>query len=299
MNHDNDKNHNHSDHRPQTAADVTHLLPSTSTEKRWIESESNGRQHKKMNHTDEDDDAEDDAVDGLDGLFADPDPYQEFEYQWGSSIRLQLSGYKAELGQTLHSTGLTAWKAAEILAHYLLANATSLQKQQTILELGAGIGVCGILASKIVEAADGPSSTVIMTDGDTQVLANLRRNIQRNHSTAMARQLIWGDIEQIEAIRSILGSTTQQQQQQHYYYDLILGSDIIYVEEAVEPLFRTVKSLLNKETGEFWMAFARRNVSIDYVLSIASAQGFEYQYHQQHPTNEGVYIFRIDTSKIK
>jgi len=81
-------------------------------EERWIESESL-RQQKE--------DTDDNA---MTDLFADPDPLETFRHSWtlkdSREIQIVLSGHKAELGQTLHSTGLTLWRASQLLCDYLV-----------------------------------------------------------------------------------------------------------------------------------------------------------------------------------
>ena len=81
----------------------------------------------------------------------------------------------------------------------------------------------------------------------------------------------------------------------------------------MEPLLNTVAQLLRPFDGVFLLAFARRNVSIDYVLSVAQQQGFVYEYQEltaiggrsssssdtltttspSSSSMEGVYIFRL------
>ena len=129
-------------------------------------------------------------------------------------LTITLRGYKAENGQTLDSTGMTIWQASGILCRYIIAykeellihkDRDLLLKQQhltagnlhsrersssiesdifygknnragnTVLELGAGLGECGILAYKLNLAR-----RVIITDGDTDVLQQMRKNVDYN-----------------------------------------------------------------------------------------------------------------------
>jgi Lysine methyltransferase len=141
--------------------------------------------------------------------------------------------------------------------------------------------MCGILAYKL-----GGFTTV--TDGDTDTLIHTRANIEKNRGIGEAlgsiecQQLIWGDdgVDQFRR-RSRSGSAAGP-------YDIILGSDIIYLEEVLEPLFSTIKSLLSSD-GAVWLAYARRNVSIDLVLSRATRHGFACE---APPDAEGVFVFR-------
>lgn len=94
-------------------------------------------QHQ-ANKTDDDDDEDNDD---MFAMFADPDPLQEFEFEFHTSkdnddpvIRIQLQGQKQENGQTLHSTGLTLWRASELLCDYLIQQ-PHLVKNQRVLEV--------------------------------------------------------------------------------------------------------------------------------------------------------------------
>jgi predicted nicotinamide N-methyase len=79
---------------------------------------------------------EDDENDDMFAMFADPDPYQVFDFQFGTTINIQLHGQKQENGQLLHSTGLTLWRASEILCHYLLDH-TEWIRDRRVLEVRA------------------------------------------------------------------------------------------------------------------------------------------------------------------
>jgi hypothetical protein len=108
-------------------------------------------------------------------LFADPDPYQTFSFEWSipseanegidssisdvggsadndenarsavSVIRIELVGYKAELGQTLHSTGLTLWRASELLCQYMVQHRSQLSNR-TVLEVRPALHVALFIA---------------------------------------------------------------------------------------------------------------------------------------------------------
>lgn len=243
-------------------------------EARWIESEWLASASPAA--VDEDDDEP-----AMTDLFADPDPMDTFDFTWRRSneddapIAICLAGYKAELGQTLSSTGLTLWRASELLANFLVQHEARYLRAQRVLELGAGLGLCGILASHW------EATQVVLTDGDTDALAGLRTNVTQNAATyrcpsVRTAQLVWG--EGLDDFCATYGST----------FDSILGADIIYVEEILQPLWATVDRLLSAE-GVFLLAYARRNVSMDLVLAQATARDFVWE----TPADaEGVYLFR-------
>lgn len=78
---------------------------------------------------------------------------------------IRLQGWKKELGQQLDSTGLTMWRAGEDLGRYLYEKRGGLfkggQGGRHVLELGCGLGLCGILAARL-----NPHGVVVLTDGD-------------------------------------------------------------------------------------------------------------------------------------
>eukprot|EP00957_Ditylum_brightwellii_P105294 8026843-Ditylum_brightwellii.AAC.1 len=108
--------------------------------------------------------------------------------------------------------------------------------------------------------------------------------------------------------------------------DVIMGSDIIYTEEVLEPLFDTVVQLMmisssnKEEDGEkelspsslFLLAYTRRNVSIDLVLECAkrhnlswilesspSLFGKKKKKEEEESKKEGVFVFFIKREKEK
>ena len=236
--------------------------PQLEKEVEWIEAYGWG---------DENDVQEEESPEGLLGdLFADPDPLETFHFnftnQQNDSIPITLVGYKAENGQTLNSTGLTLWRASHVLCDYLM-NGQKFIQHKTVLELGAGLGVCGILAHKL------GASHVVLTDGDTDTLKALRNNVASNvildtnescsvPPKVLCKQLRWG-----RNIQDFIDSSFCKT------FQVIIGSDIIYAHEQVDPLFATVSILLDPN-GTFLLAYSRRNVSIDYVLECANHHGF-------------------------
>jgi hypothetical protein len=105
-------------------------------EARWIESEWLASTSTAVN--DEDDEP------AMTDLFADPDPMDTFDFTWqrtdgddNDAIAIRLEGYKAELGQTLSSTGLTLWRASELLANFLVQHEARYLQGRRVLEVSA------------------------------------------------------------------------------------------------------------------------------------------------------------------
>lgn len=119
---------------------------SNQTETPWIESEwlqQNSRQQQN-NNISRDGQGEDDGEDGEPQIcadwFADPDPMDTFSKHWKiseeeSPIEVTLTGYKAELGQTLDSTGLTLWRASSVLCDFMVQQREIVGSARNILEV--------------------------------------------------------------------------------------------------------------------------------------------------------------------
>lgn len=113
--------------------------------------------------------------------------------------------------------GIALWPAAIALAHDLFARATEL-RGRTVLELGAGTGLPGIVAASL-------GAHVVQTDRHEVPMAICKRNVERNRATNIEHRLadwtLWDDSAR---------------------YDLIIGSDIIYSEkmqEHLRPIFES------------------------------------------------------------
>ena len=148
-------------------------------------------------------------------------------------------------------TGLITWDSSVILAKYLEFN-PSIVQGKSVLELGAGTGVCGISAAYL--GAD----SVILTDLE-YVLNNLQNNVEINFprhphtdETSMrqihARLLEWGNnstyIFPNQSNMSAMSSSIQSDNN----WDIILGADIVWLENLVPLLIHALKSLVSKST---------------------------------------------------
>jgi len=152
------------------------------------------------------------------------------------------------------------------------------------------LGLNGILAYRMTT-----SSTICITDGDTDALIHLRENIERNNPTSTTNedskvschQLIWGQ----ETATNFLEHHCHGQT-----FDILLASDIIYAKCIIAPLWETVRTLL-VPNGVFVMAFAKRKVpiSIEFVLESSLEAGFVYELAREDKSTEEeifVYLFR-------
>jgi len=222
--------------------------------------------------------ASDDDGDGCLDLFGNDDPneYFTFTIQLDSSATktLQLHGFKLDSEETDRSTGVTLWQAAPRLASFLQIH-PEVCRGKSVLELGAGLGLCGITAHYL------GAQSVMMTDGDTQTLQQMRENVRQNcdDNHISCRQLIWGSPHMENFVI------------QQGKYDTVFGADVIYTHDSVQPLLDTVACLLKRPHGQFVLSRFSKWNNVDDEIVIDAAK-------QRHLTctrpSEGIFIFQWD-----
>jgi hypothetical protein len=173
--------------------------------------------------------------------------------QSGTAETLNLIGFQntmeAGRGNVPGSTGLTLWESSIKLCDYICDN-PHLVRSKTILELGCGIGLLGIVCDKI------GARKVILTDRDVEIGRFLDINLERNNAINCSFLVLeWGNYQDINRLKSL-------------EVDLVVGGDLIYDgnQSCMIDLFNTVKSLA--PNSDFYLAFYRRAVAIEDVRDI-------------------------------
>ena len=148
--------------------------------------------------------------------------------------------------ETANSTGLGVWTGSELLAQYLLQPQFH-QKIQSkhVVELGAGVGLCGLVAHLALEAA-----RVTLTDGDSVVLRNLRYNIQQNmdgtsKTIIECKQLIWGEKQAQKFLKDYHNQQTRNVLPHENKLQVVMASDCLYMVQSVVPFWEAVAVLLS------------------------------------------------------
>ncbi|KAJ0046818.1 hypothetical protein Pint_05509 [Pistacia integerrima] len=204
----------------------------------------------------------------LDESFFINDDYQLTTFTFGSQV-LQLFCLQSA-STDFDLTGQLVWPGAMLMNDYISKNAELLQGS-SIIELGSGVGITGILCSRFCRE-------VVLTDHNDEVL-KARLGVEK---------LEWGNSDQINQIL-------------HKYsggFDLILGADIYircprllfifqyesngsrcisFQQSSIPPLFDTVEQFFRiRETGQckFILAYVSRAKMMDaMVISEATRHG--------------------------
>lgn len=158
------------------------------------------------------------------------------EFDFGYAVgRVQIQ--QGDVGPG--TTGAAVWIAGTALASYLAANPGRTVSDQTVVELGCGTGLVGIVAARC------GAREVILTDGNPDLLerasGNAAVNLPSAGSRVRVRPLKWG-----EQIESDMRGTV----------DVILASDVLYQSSAWRPLASCVAELLRPKIGRLLLAEA-------------------------------------------
>jgi predicted nicotinamide N-methyase len=153
-------------------------------------------------------------------------------------------------------TGLQLWAASIVLSHWLLEMREKLRGRE-VLELGAGCGLCGIVAAKL--CATGP---VLLTDLAPPTIANMEHNLAINSlppTAARAASLDWREPKTWPPAHSV-----------------VIGADLAYAREAVPDLLRVVRALVAPGGSFLYVAPDCREGEPDFLQGLTAA-GFECQ----------------------
>ncbi|KAG8446103.1 hypothetical protein GDO86_013827 [Hymenochirus boettgeri] len=162
---------------------------------------------------------------------------------------------KAELQVTVPEVlnsqyGMYVWPCAVVLGQYLWFYRKQLAGR-TILEIGAGVSLPGVVAAKC-------GAQVILSDCAEmpQCLENCRRSCEKNNVFGVpVIGLTWGEISP-----DLLDLPP---------IDIILGADVFYEPKDFEDILVTVRFLLEKAPqAQFWTTYQVRSAdwSIDGLL---------------------------------
>uniref|UniRef100_A0A1D1ZIA6 Methyltransferase-like protein 22 n=1 Tax=Anthurium amnicola TaxID=1678845 RepID=A0A1D1ZIA6_9ARAE len=180
---------------------------------------------------------------------------------------------------TIPDVGLQVWKAALVLADFVLhlSSTTPDFDDVTALELGAGTGI--VLARV--------ARTLFLTDRDVEILDNCAINAHLNSSmfkyheaSIHVRELDWrkswppscADADEFPAEHWSKYTWTSLEIEEAEGVSLLLAADVIYSEELTDSFFSVVESLMSRGSDKvLYLALEKRyNFSLDDLDVVAN-----------------------------
>jgi predicted nicotinamide N-methyase len=146
-------------------------------------------------------------------------------------------------------SGQYVWPASIIASNYFINHWGDDEglRSARILELGAGCGITGLALSKLENV-----EKIVFTDYDYGTLDLIKESIELNKNESIGRCvefvvdfLQWGNCPADHKTRLVQTNWIEEEK-----FNLIVGSDLIYSQDVVIPLFQTVKHFLS-EGGKF------------------------------------------------
>jgi hypothetical protein len=157
----------------------------------------------------------------------------------------------------------------------------------SVLELGSGAGIVGMLVSRLNHPHD-PPSCVAMTDGDDRALDLLLENLQMevnhcpDHSLVRATTLRWGEKEHFRKFDDWCCQMWPKQfsfEEKHVEFEVILAGDVLYKSELPPLFFQTVQKYLSSSPEAFMLLchVPRSTVDQETVIQAAQTAGFDIE----------------------
>ncbi|PWA50129.1 S-adenosyl-L-methionine-dependent methyltransferases superfamily protein [Artemisia annua] len=240
-------------------------------------------ERESNNHNETNEEEEEETVMGLGSYkgkvrMVNGDPSDEMILLWGlqqpmfskanafvaqSSLNLSLDacGRCLSISQSPSSlgapgvTGSVMWDSGIVLGKFLehaVETGQLVLQGKKVVELGAGCGLVGCIAALL-------GSQVILTDMPDR-LRLLKKNVEDNlygnvRGSATVNELMWGDRPDRELVEPLP--------------DFVIGSDVIYSEEAVTDLLETLIDLSGIETTIILAGELRNDAVLEYFMEAA------------------------------
>ncbi|KAK5580801.1 hypothetical protein RB653_000825 [Dictyostelium firmibasis] len=168
-------------------------------------------------------------------------------------------------------TGQVIWPSAQVLTQYIIKNQEE-YKNKKILEVGSGVGVCGLFLARLGQPCT-------LSDNNEIVLDLLRLNVEESTADGYkcdCMKLDWGNQDDMD--KCLLKS--KEDYCDNGGFDMIIGSDIVYWKIGIIPLFKTVSHLLKfNDDSRFIICYQSRSTQTDnYLLEQATLHGFQYEF---------------------
>lgn len=185
-----------------------------------------------------DDDRGDAEADSVRLLFDENEPTTLRRYEFPGNVSIVVRSAVEEKPGHLQS-GIILWPGASALGHYL-CEFENKASWRSVVELGAGCGLSGLVAARILQQQQDNESSVLFTDRDWVSLKVIKDSVQENHFapvTVRRKVLLWTEDEDTNEELEAKFPRLER-------CDLAIGSDLIYSTETAKALFCTVQRIM-------------------------------------------------------
>ncbi|KAF8725836.1 hypothetical protein HU200_020397 [Digitaria exilis] len=173
----------------------------------------------------------------IDGL------YEEFAQHDDVSSRLisVVARLSCSSNMLEGDTGCSLWPSSLFLSEFILSY-PKIFSTKCCFELGSGVGLVGICLNYV------GASKVILTDGDTSTLNNMKENMELNNLCIEQEdsKVLKESKNKVEC-KYLSWEEVAESDLSGYQPDIILGADIIYDPVCVPHLVRVLSMLLKRD----------------------------------------------------
>ncbi|KAF0045727.1 hypothetical protein F2P81_002256 [Scophthalmus maximus] len=181
-----------------------------------------------------------------------------------ASAQFRFADHELRLSQDWKKLGVAAvvWDAAVVMCMYLELGEVEL-KGKAVIELGAGTGLVGIVAALL-------GAAVTITDRQPALeflSANVKANLPPDtRGSASVSELSWGQGLDLYPAGG---------------FDLVLGADIVYLEDTFVPLLRTLEHLCSDATAVLLACKIRYARDTDFLGMLRQRFAVEEAHYDQ------------------
>ncbi|GAB1598580.1 protein N-lysine methyltransferase METTL21A-like [Argonauta hians] len=202
-------------------------------------------------------------------VYQDNCPFQQFKIP---TRNFCFGGQQLTISQQWNKLGVTAvvWDSAIVLSEFLEKH-PEFVKNKSVIELGAGTGLVGIVAALL-------GGNVTVTEQQS-ALENLRANVCANTASY-----------DVSIETKLLDWTSNHSDSFKSHYDLIVGSDIIYIEDTFPHLLKTLLYFTNQSGSTILLS-----CKIRYSKDSKFIEQLKLQFEVQqifHDTFRDIHIFK-------
>ncbi|XP_046543037.1 protein N-lysine methyltransferase METTL21A-like isoform X1 [Haliotis rubra] len=186
-----------------------------------------------------------------------------------------LGGQDIHIQQDWGSLGVAAvvWDAAIVLCEYLELH-PEVVRQKQVVELGAGTGLVGIVASYL-------GGHVTVTER-REAMPNLSKTVDTNRVDSCPGSITVKELDWTTDLSA------------HPQYDIILGADIIYIEDTFQALLTTLIHTAREDTSVLLSCRIRYDRDLNFLTLL---EGHFHVEQIHYDKSRDIKIF--STKKIK